>query len=70
MYLIICNLSHEIWRLWVKLGGMIIGLGLIYKKELFDVKMEIYCQTMGKIIENKCSNKCLLDKFPGLCFGN
>ena len=42
MYLTIDNLSHEIRRLQVRSGGMKVGRILIYKRDLFDVKIEIY----------------------------
>lgn len=47
-----------------------IGLILIHKDDLFDVKIEIYYQTIRLITKNKCNKKCLSDKFPGLRFEN
>lgn len=70
VYLIIGNLSYEIRRLQVKLKGMIIGFISIYKKDLFDVKIKIYHQTIGVITKIKYSNRRLLDKFPDVRFKN
>lgn len=49
---------------------MIIGLICTYKRDLFNLKLEIYYQTVEVITKNKCSNRCLLDKFPSLYFEN
>ena len=70
VYLTIGNLSHEIRRSRVKPGGMMVGLIPIYKGDSFDVKMEIYQQTMGIITKGKCNNRHSSDKFPGLRFEN
>ena len=47
-----------------------VGLISIHKGDSFDVKMEIYYQTMGVITKGKCNNRHSLDKFPGLRFEN
>ena len=70
VYLTIGNLSHEIWRSRVRPGGMMVGLIPIHKGDSFDVKMEIYHQTMGVITKGKCNNRHSSDKFPGLRFEN
>ncbi len=70
VYLTIGNLSHEIRRSRVRPGGLMVGLIPIHKGDSFDVKMEIYHQTMRVITKDKCSNRHSLDKFPGLRFGN
>ncbi len=56
VYLTIGNLSHKIRRSQIRLGGMIVGLILIHKRDSFNVKMEIYHKTTGVII--KCKSKC------------
>lgn len=47
-----------------------ISLIFIYKEDLFNIKIEIYYQTMGVIIKSRCSNRYSLDKFPDLRFKN
>lgn len=42
IYLIISNFNHKIWRLRVSPGKIIVGLILIYKGDLFNIKIEIY----------------------------
>lgn len=42
---------------------MMIGLISIYKKDIFDIKIVIYHQTMEVIIKYKYNNKYSLDKF-------
>lgn len=42
IYLIIGNLSQEIQRLWIKLGGIMVILIFIYKKDFLKIKIEIY----------------------------
>ena len=56
VYLTIGNLSHEIRRSRIRPGGMIVGLIPIHKRDFFEVKMEIYHQTMGVI--TKYNSKC------------
>lgn len=42
----------------------------IYKKDLLNIKIEIYHQIMGVITKSQYSNRCLLNKFPELQFKN
>lgn len=43
---------------------------LIYKKILFNIKIEIYYKTMEVITKNKYNDRHFLDKFPSLQFWN
>lgn len=52
IYLTISNLNHEIWNSQIRLGGMMIGLIPIHKKDFLRVKIEIYYQTMRMIIKD------------------
>ena len=70
VYLTIGNLSHEIRRSPVRPEGMMVDLIPIYKEDSFDVKMEIYHQTIEIITKSKCNNRHSSDKFPGLRFEN
>ena len=70
IYLTIGNLSHEIRRSRVKPEGIMDGFIAIHKRDLFDVKMEIYHRTMGVITKDKCNNRHSSDKFPSLHFEN
>lgn len=47
-----------------------VGLIFIYKRDLFNVKIEIYYQTIRIITKNKCNNRYLLNKSPDLNFAN
>ena len=47
-----------------------VGLIPIHKEDLFDIKIEIYYQTIGVITKDKCRNKHLSDKFLDLHFWN
>lgn len=47
-----------------------VGFILIHKKDLFNIKMEIYYQTIRVITKNKSNNRYSLDKFPGFFFEN
>lgn len=42
VYLIIGNLSHKIQRSQIKSRIIMIGLISIYKKDFFEIKIEIY----------------------------
>ena len=55
VYLTIGNLSHEIRRLWIRAGGEMVGLIPIYKRDSFEVKIEIYYHTIRVI--TKCKLK-------------
>lgn len=70
MYLTLGNLSYKIQRSRVRLRKIIVNLISIYKKDLFDVKIEIYYQTMRIITKSKYNNKYSLDKFLNLHFEN
>lgn len=52
VYLIISNLSYKIWRLWIRLRGIIIELIPIYKGDFHEVKIQIYHQIMGVITKD------------------
>lgn len=52
IYLIIGNLSYEIWRSWSRSGRIIVGLIFIHKRDFFEIKMEIYHQII-EIITKK-----------------
>lgn len=52
IYLTIDNLSYKIWKSQVRLEGIIVGLIHMHKKDLFDMKIEIYYQTVGVIMKN------------------
>ena len=52
IYLTICNLRHEIRKSQIRLGGIIIGLIPIYKRDSLKVKIKIYYQTIRVIIKN------------------
>ena len=47
-----------------------VSLITIHKKDLFNVKIEIYHQKIRVITKNKCNNKYSSNKFPGLYFEN
>lgn len=49
---------------------MMVSLILIYKRDLFDIKMEIYYWAIKVITKIKCNEKHSLDKFLGLHFEN
>lgn len=49
---------------------MIVSNISIYKKDLFEIKIEIYHQIIGVIIKYKYNNWYLLDKLLGLHFEN
>lgn len=49
---------------------MIINSMPKYKRNLFNIKIEIYYQIIKIIIENKKNNKYLLNKFLFLYFEN
>lgn len=49
---------------------MMVGLIFIYRENLFNMKIEIYYQTIEVITKNKCSKRRLLNKFPDLQFKN
>lgn len=49
---------------------MIVGLIFIYKKHLFNVKIEIYYQIIRLIIKNKYNNSHLFDQFLDFSFKN
>lgn len=70
IYLTISNLSHKIWRLQVRSERIIIGLIPIHKSDQFNVKIEIYYQTIGVITKSKYNKRHSLAKFPGLRFKN
>lgn len=70
VYLIIGNLSYEIWKSCIKPREIIVSFIFIYKKNLINTKIEIYYQTMKVITKNKYNNKHLLDNFPSLYFKN
>lgn len=49
---------------------MIIGFTPIYKRDLFNVIIEIYYQTIRVIIKDKFNNRYSSNKFLGLRFKN
>lgn len=57
VYLTISNLSHEIWRLWVRPEGIMVVLITIYKGDSFDVQIEIYHQNIRVITKDKCNKR-------------
>lgn len=57
LYLTIGNLSYEIQRLRVGPGRMMVGLILIHKGDLFNVKIETYHQIIEVITREKCNKR-------------
>lgn len=70
VYLTTGNSSHKIWRLRIRLRGMMVGFIPIHKEDSFDMKIEIYHRTMRVITKSRCNNRHLSDKFPSLRFRN
>lgn len=70
IYPIIDNLSSKIRRYQIILERTIVNLIPIYKKDLFDIKIEIYHQIIRLFLKDTYNNKYLLKKFPDLHFEN
>lgn len=64
------NLSYEIRRLQVNPEKVMVSIIPIHKRDLFDIKIEIFYKTIRVNTKDKYNKKHLSDKFSGLWFEN